>query len=183
METTWFQHNVTCVHTDSCIELFEKSASQFDQNSKLRRSFNSLNHKITKERKWEDWMWFAGWDLVLAICREKVCLTFPPLLSAFVSGDFCILCQACANIRKSCLSFWKFWWKKTLDSHFLHRIFMTKEKKRILLWELIWGRWILKPEPLNHQGWRKYLTLVCPRKMWVQSTQQIKMLFTQQAID
>lgn len=50
-----------------------------------------------------------------------------------VSFDFFIICQTSAKRRNSRLSFWEFWWKKTLDPCLLHPIRMTKEKKRMLL--------------------------------------------------
>ena len=49
-----------------------------------------------------------------------------------------IICYSFANIKYSFLPFGNLWWKKTLDSCFLHRIPMTKQR-RMLLEELMGG--------------------------------------------
>lgn len=85
METTLFQHHITCVYTDRCIEFFEKPAGQLIEDPLAL---------ITKYPKKKDEK--TKCVLQNEICFfqfSEACFVWESLLAAFVSCDFAELTQ------------------------------------------------------------------------------------------
>ena len=104
-----------------------------------RPGFDPWVGKVPWSRKWQPTPVFLSWKSH----GQRSLVDYSPLgckeLDTTAWLILFIICWTFANIKDSFLPFGKLWWKKTLDSCFLHPIPRTNQVRRMLLGELMEG--------------------------------------------